>query len=117
MINKFYRSALILVALGMFVSAPKADARPSQAGHVHEAVMHAQDAVDHGKQGDAKGLVKEAKRSLYHAERGGHNNPQLAAGIIYLKEAIKHGIAGHADIAKEHAEVALTHLTEADENK
>lgn len=88
MISKLYRNALILVVLGMFVSVPMVNARPPKAGHVHDAVMHAQDAVDHGKQGDAKGLVKEAKRSLYHAERGGHNNPQLAAGIIYLKEAI-----------------------------
>lgn len=117
MISKLYRNALILVVLGMFVSVPMVNARPPKAGHVHDAVMHAQDAVDDGKQGDAKGLVKEAKRSLYHAERGGHNNPQLAAGIIYLKEAITHGKKGHADLAKEHAEAALTHLTEAEVKK
>ena len=117
MISKLYRNALILVVLGMFVSVPMVNARPPKAGHVHDAVMHAQDAVDHGKQGDAKGLVKEAKRSLYHAERGGHNNPQLAAGIIYLKEAITHGKKGHADLAREHVEVALTHLTEAEVKK
>jgi hypothetical protein len=114
MFSKLYRSALILVVLGMFVSVPMVNARPPQTGHVHEAVMHAQDAVDRGKQGDAKGLVKEAQRSLYHAERGGHDDPELAAGIIYLKEAITHGKRGHADIAREHAEVALKHLTEAD---
>ena len=117
MISKLYRNALILVVLGMFVSVPMVNARPSPAGHVHDAVMHAQDAVDHGKQGDAKGLVKEAQRSLYHADRGGHNNPQLAAGIIYLKEAITHGKAGHADLAREHAETALMHLTEAEVKK
>lgn len=117
MFSKLCRSALILVVLGMFVSVPMVNARPPKAGHVHDAVMHAQDAVDHGKQGDAKGLVKEAKRSLYHAERGGHNNPQLAAGIIYLKEAITHGNKGHVDLAKEHAETALTHLTEAEVKK
>ncbi len=30
----------------------------------------------------------------------------------HLTEAIEHGKAGHADIATEHAETALTHLTE-----
>ncbi|HYM88153.1 MAG TPA: small metal-binding protein SmbP [Nitrospiraceae bacterium] len=31
-----------------------------------------------------------------------------------MKEAIEHGKAGHADVATEHAETALTHLTEAE---
>jgi hypothetical protein len=36
----------------------------------------------------------------------------LAEGIKHLNEAIEHGKAGHADVATEHAETALTHLTE-----
>jgi hypothetical protein len=36
----------------------------------------------------------------------------LVEGIKHLKEAIEHGKAGHADVATEHAEAALTHLTE-----
>jgi hypothetical protein len=31
----------------------------------------------------------------------------------HLKEAIEHGKAGHADVATEHAEAALQHLSEA----
>jgi hypothetical protein len=31
----------------------------------------------------------------------------------HLKEAIEHGKAGHADVATEHAEAALKHLSEA----
>jgi hypothetical protein len=36
----------------------------------------------------------------------------LDEGIKHLKEAITHGKAGHADQATEHAEGAVTHLSE-----
>jgi hypothetical protein len=36
----------------------------------------------------------------------------LKEAIKHLTEAIEHGKAGHADVATEHAETALTHLTE-----
>jgi hypothetical protein len=33
-------------------------------------------------------------------------------GITHLKEAISHGKAGHADVGTQHAEGAVTHLSE-----
>jgi cellobiose-specific phosphotransferase system component IIA len=111
MIGKFYRGALILVALGSFVSVPMLNAQPSPAGNVRDAIMEAKEAVDHGKQGHAEVLVTHAGKSLNYAERGGKNS-HLKEAITHLKEAIEHGKAGHADVATEHAETALTHLTE-----
>ena len=111
MTSKFYRCALILVALVAFLSAPVLNAQPSPAGNVREAIMHAKEAVDHGNQGHAEVLVTHAEKSLQYAEMGG-KNPHLDEGIKHLKEAIEHGKAGHADVATEHAETALTHLTE-----
>ena len=113
MTSKFYRGALILVALGALVSVPMLNAQPSPAGNVRDAIMHAKEAVDHGKQGDAGVLVTHAEKAMQYAERGG-KNPHLDEGIKHLKEAIEHGKAGHADVATEHAETALTHLTEAE---
>jgi cellobiose-specific phosphotransferase system component IIA len=110
MTNKFYRGALILVALGAFVSVPMLNAQPSPAGNVRDAIMEAEQAVDHGKQGHAEALVTHAEKSLHYAERGGKDS-HLAEGIKHLNEAIEHGKAGHADVATEHAETALTHLT------
>ena len=39
-------------------------------------------------------------------------NPHLDEGIKELKEAVEHGKAGHADVATEHAEGAVMHLSE-----
>ena len=111
MTSKFYRGALILVALGAFVSVPMLNAQPSPAGNVRDAIMEAKQAVDHGKQGHAEVLATHAEKALNFAERGGKNS-HLEEGIKHLKEAIEHGKAGHADVATEHAETALTHLTE-----
>ena len=111
MSSKFYRGALILIALGAFVRVPRLNAQPSPAGNVREAIMHAKEAVDHGNQGHAEVLVTHAEKSLQYAEMGG-KNPHLDEGIKHLKEAIEHGKAGHADVATKHAETALTHLTE-----
>ena len=111
MTSKFYRGALILFALGAFVSVPMLNAQPSPAGNVRDAIMEAKEAVEHGKQGHAEVLVTHAEKSLHYAERGG-KSPHLAEGIKHLNEAIEHGKAGHADVATEHAETALTHLTE-----
>jgi hypothetical protein len=111
MISKFYRCALILFALGAFVSAPMLNAQPSPAGNVRDAIEEAKQAVDHGKQGHAEVLVTHAEKSLDFAERGGKNS-HLKEAMKHLKEAIEHGKAGHADVATEHAETALTHLNE-----
>jgi len=111
MTSKFYLGALILVALGGFVSVPMLNAQPSPAGNVREAIMHAKEAVEQGNQGHADVLVTHAEKSLEFAEMGGKNR-HLDEGIKHLKEAIEHGKAGHADVATTHVETALTHLTE-----
>ena len=113
MISKFYRSALILFALGAFVSVPMLNAQPSPAGNVMDAIVEAKQAVEHGKQGHAEVLVTHAQKSLNFAERGGKSS-HLKEAIKHLTEAIEHGKAGHADVATEHAETALTHLTEVE---
>jgi Small metal-binding protein len=112
MTSKFYRSALILVALGAFVSVPTLNAQPSPASNVQDAIAQAKEAVDHGKQGHTKELVTHAEKSLQYAERGGKSS-HVAEGMKHLKEAIEHGKAGHADVGTEHAEAALQHLSEA----
>ena len=112
MTSKFYRGALILVALGAFVSVPMLNAQPSPAGNVRDAIKHAKEAVDHGKQGHAEALVTHAQKSLNFAEMGGKNR-HLVEGIKHLEEAIEHGKAGHTEDATTHAETGLAHLTEA----
>lgn len=78
---------------------------------IKDAIKHATEAVDHGKQGHAEKLVTSAETSLQHALRGGES-PHLAVAITNLKEAIEHGKAGHTDVATKHAESAVTHLAE-----
>jgi hypothetical protein len=39
-------------------------------------------------------------------------NPHLDEGVKELNEAIAHGKAGHADVATQHAQGAVTHLSE-----
>lgn len=55
----------------------------------------------HGKQGHAEVLVTHAEKAMHFAERDG-KDAHLDEGIKHLKEAIEHGIAGHADIALMH---------------
>jgi hypothetical protein len=68
MTSKFYLGALILVAFGAFVSVPMLNAQPSSAGNVREAIQHAKEAVDHGKQGHAEEFVTHAETSLQYAK-------------------------------------------------
>ena len=82
------------------------------ASNVMGATAHAKEAVDHGKQGQAKELVAHAEKALQYAERGGKGS-HVAEGMKHLKEAIEHGKAGHADVGSEYAEAALQHLSEA----
>lgn len=78
---------------------------------IKDAIKHATEAVDHGKQGHAEKLVTSAEASLQLALRGGES-PHVAEAITHLKEAIEHGKAGHADVATRHAENAVTHLSQ-----
>jgi hypothetical protein len=111
MISKFFRGALVLVAIGAFVGVPMVNSQPSPAGNVMDAINEAKLSVEHGKQGHAEVLVTHAEKSMNFAERGGKSS-HLKEAITHLKEAIEHGKAGHADVATEHADAALTHLTE-----
>ncbi|HSA87130.1 MAG TPA: small metal-binding protein SmbP [Nitrospira sp.] len=78
---------------------------------VKDAIKHATEAVEHGKQGHAEKLVTHAEASLQQAMRGG-TDPHLAEAMTHLKEAIEHGKAGHADVATKHAEGAVSHLSQ-----
>lgn len=79
--------------------------------NVKDAIEHATEAVDHGKQSHAEKLVTHAEAALQLAMKGGED-PHLAEAIANLKEAIEHGKAGHADVATKHAESAVTHLSQ-----
>ena len=79
--------------------------------NIKDAIKHATEAVDHGKQGHVEQLVTHAESALQLAMKGGEN-PHLAEAIANLKEAIEHGKAGHADVAAKHAESAVAHFSQ-----
>lgn len=79
--------------------------------YIKDAIKHATEAVEQGKQGHAEKLVTHAEASLQLAMRGG-TDPHLEEASTNLKEAIEHGKAGHADVATKHAEGAVTHLSQ-----
>ncbi len=92
--------------------AARRDVVRQEEKNVMDAIRHAKEAVDHGKQGHAEVLVTHAEASLQHAKMGG-TDPHLDEAITHLQEAIEHGKAGHVDVATQHAENALTHLDKA----
>jgi hypothetical protein len=79
--------------------------------NIKDAIKHATQAVEHGKQGHADKLVTHAEASLQQAMRGG-TDPHVTEAITNLNAAIEHGKVGHADVATKHAETALTHLSQ-----
>ena len=111
MISRYYRAALLVVALGAFVSVPVVHAYPTAAGNVSEAIDHAKQAVAHGKAGHVDELVKHAETALDFAKMGG-KSLEVNEGIYHLKEGIEHCKAGHTDVGVEHIETALKHLSE-----
>ena len=80
--------------------------------NLEDVIEHANEAMDHGKQGHAEALLEHAKEALQHALKGDTDNPHVAEGISHLKEVIEHGKAGHADVATKHAETAVMHLSQ-----
>lgn len=78
---------------------------------IRDAIKHATEAVEHGKQGHADKLVTHAEASLQQAMRGG-TDPHVAEAMTNLKAAIEHGKAGHAEVATKHTENAVTHLSQ-----
>ncbi|MBH0196627.1 MAG: metal-binding protein SmbP [Nitrospira sp.] len=111
MISRYFRAALMVVALGAFVSVPMVNAYPTPAGNVSHAIDHVKQAVAHGKEGHVDELVKHAETALDFAEMGG-KDLEVREGIHHLKEALAHIKAGHADVGIEHIETALKHLSE-----
>ena len=79
--------------------------------NLKDAIKHAMEAVEHGKQGQGEKLVASAEASMQQAVRGG-KAPHLAEAIAKLKEAIEYAKAGHADVATKHAESAVSHLSQ-----
>lgn len=79
--------------------------------NIKDAIKHATEAVEHGKQGHADKLVTHAEASLQQAMRGG-TDPHVTEAITNLKETIEHGKAGHTDMATRHAQSAVTHLSQ-----
>jgi hypothetical protein len=76
-----------------------------------DAIKHAKEAVDHGKQGHVGALLASAEAALQYAQKAG-KVPHIDEGIGELKHAIAHGQGGHADIATKHVEQAVTYLSE-----
>ena len=80
--------------------------------HVAQAIVHAQEAEEHGGMGHTDEVVTHAEVSLQHAQAAKKemSNPHLDAGIADLGEAIANGKAGDASGAYEHAKSAVMHL-------
>lgn len=57
--------------------------------NLKDAIEHAEVAVFHGKDGDAKALLEHVEDALQHALKGGTDNPYVEKGISHLKEAIE----------------------------
>ena len=79
---------------------------------IADAIKHATEAMEHGKQGHTEKLVTHAEASLQQAQRGS-TGPHMAEAVTNLKAAIEHGKAGHTDVATQHTERAITHLSQA----
>ena len=77
-----------------------------------DALDHATEAVDQGKQGHPAQLAAHAEAALQYALKVGMDYPHVDEGIAHLKAAIEHGKAGHADVATKHAETAVMHLSQ-----
>lgn len=85
----------------LFVSMPV-----YAAGHLDEALEHAQEAVTHGKEGHNDVLLQHAKA----ARAAGEGNTHTDHGIKHLEDAIKHAEEGHTDVATKHVEEAIDHM-------
>lgn len=86
------------------------DAVRSEEQHRQEAVQLAKKAADHGKQGDVGLFRSSAEAALQHAFKAGTDS-RVDAGIVELKQALEQERAGHADVAIQHAEQAVIHLS------
>ena len=116
---KIHRGALVVAAVAALVGFPLFSGLALAVDkYVTEALVHAKEAVAHGKQGHADVLVKHAEEALsqvsqYALETHPTANPHVDEAIKHLNEAVAHGKKGHADVATKHAEEAVTHLSEA----
>lgn len=104
-----------IIAVGMFAFFLSTLSYADDARYRVEALVHAEEAVKHGKMGHAKELLEHAKESLELAKAASNagGDAHMDQGIKHLEEAIKHAEMGHADVATEHAEEAVVNMRES----
>lgn len=114
---------LVMLIIGHVVWTDSAEADSTMKATTHElikapvreAIQHAREASNAGKQDDAKGLITHAQVALdkaKEAQRAGHNE-YLNVGVYALGEAIEHGRKGQIHDAREHALHAIMRLSQA----
>ena len=75
--------------------------------HIDQAIEHAEAAT---KATGGKAMAEHAETAKTHAKTA---DEHLDAGIKSLEDAIESGNLRHDDLAKKHAEEAITHLKAA----
>ncbi|BBL34690.1 metal-binding protein SmbP [Nitrosomonas stercoris] len=106
--KKILTSLVALFAAGLLISMPA-----YAAGHLDEALEHAQEAVLHGEEGHADVLAQHAKEAVEHAKAAraaGEGNTHTDHFIAHAEDAIKHAEEGHTDVATKHIKEAVEHL-------
>ena len=90
MTGKFYRGALILVALGSFASVPVLNAQPSPAATSRTPSCTRRKRWTMAHRVMLEALVTHAQKSLNFAEKGGKSS-HLKEAVTHLTEAIEQG--------------------------
>lgn len=80
-----------------------------------DAIKHAREAADAGKQGDAQAVVKHAKAALTRAKdaQSAGSNDYLNEGVHELGDAIEHANKKQLEDAREHVLHAIMRLSQA----
>jgi hypothetical protein len=107
---KILRTALVVTAISALAGVPFFSGLTLASDkHAAEALEHAKEAVSHGKQGHGDVLKKHAEEALKHA-KGASKNPHMDKAITQLNQAVANALK--VEIATQHAEEAVTHLSE-----
>lgn len=107
---KIHRAALVVTAICALAGVPFFSGLARAADkHAAEALEHAKEAVSHGKQGHGDVMKKHAEEALRHA-KGANKNPHMDKAITHLNQAVANALK--VEIATQHAEEAVTHLSE-----
>ena len=113
---------LSLAGVAAMLLASPTMAKEMQAGtaetiqsQMKEAIKHAREAADAGKQGDAQAVVKHAKAALNKAKeaQSAGLNEYLNEGIHELGDVIEHANKKQIEDAHEHALHAIMRLSQA----